>query len=70
MQNGHAKGNEQSYCAFAGDCGTAAIAAATKTKSTRRRMLDMGDHPSVTLLLKRNVPNGSEIARLILILTK
>jgi len=51
MQNGHAKGNEQSYCAFAGDRGTAAIAAATKTESTRRRMVDMGNHPSVTLLL-------------------
>jgi hypothetical protein len=63
MQNGHAKGNEQSYCAFAGDRGTAAIAAATKTKSTRRRMLNMGDHRSLNLLLKRNVPNGSEIAR-------
>jgi hypothetical protein len=51
MQNGHAKGNEQSYCAFAGDCGIAAIAAATKPEITRRRMVDMGNHPSVTLLL-------------------
>jgi hypothetical protein len=43
MQNGHAKGNEQSYCAFAGERGTAAIAAATKPEITSRRTISMGN---------------------------
>jgi hypothetical protein len=41
MQNGQAKGNEQSDCAFAGERGTAAIATTIKAESTSRRMIDM-----------------------------